>query len=95
MKKIIIEERTIAMEVSRNGEDYISLTDMAKFKNTKSTGIIIAHWLSNMYTIQFMRAWEQVFNPSFNVTEFRNIKNEAGTNDNLRQIEVADIEQDY
>mgnify|MGYP001607827482 CR=1 FL=1 len=66
--------------ITKNNEEYISLTDMAKFKDSEATGIVIAHWLSTKYTIQFMGAWEHVHNSSFNVTEFSNIKNEAGSN---------------
>jgi hypothetical protein len=80
MKKILIHNKAIVVNTSPEGDDYISLTDMAKFKNAESTGIVIAHWLSTKYTIQFIGAWEQVYNTNFNVTEFRNIKNEAGTN---------------
>ena len=64
---------------SFNEKDYISLTDMAKHKGT-DTGLIIAHWLTTKYTIQFMGIWEQLYNNNFNVTEFRNIKNQVGTN---------------
>ena len=53
---------------------------LAKFKDPESTGIIIAHWLSTKYTIQFIGAWEKLHNPNFNVTEFGNIKNDAGSN---------------
>jgi hypothetical protein len=31
---------------SQNSEDYISLTDMARFKNAETTGLVISHWLS-------------------------------------------------
>ena len=40
----------------------------------------LSHWLSTKYTIEFMGLWEQMHNPGFNVTEFSNIKNEAGSN---------------
>lgn len=60
-------------------EDYISLTDIARHKNNE-TGLVIAHWLSTKFTIEFMGLWEQINNPGFNVTEFGNIKNEAGSN---------------
>jgi len=80
MKKILIQNREIAVKISNDGDDYISLTDMAKFKDAESTGIVIAHWLSSKYTIQFMGSWEQMFNPGFNVTEFGNIRNMAGSN---------------
>jgi KilA-N domain len=79
MKKIITQGLQIAV-IKDNEEEYISLTDMAKFKDREATGIVIANWLSTKYTIQFMGAWEQVHNPNFNVMEFHNIKNEAGSN---------------
>jgi hypothetical protein len=79
MKKIITQGLQIAV-INKNNEEYISLTDMAKFKNRETTGIVIANWLSTKYTIQFIGAWEQVHNPNFNVMEFNNIKNEAGSN---------------
>jgi len=65
---------------SQNSEDFISLTDMAKFKNAETTGLVISHWLSTRYTVEFMGLWERMNNPVFNVTEFSNIKNESGSN---------------
>ena len=65
---------------SKNNEDYISLTDMARFKNAETTGLVISHWLSTRYTVEFMGLWEKMNNPHFNVTEFSNIKNESGSN---------------
>lgn len=78
MKKIITQGLKIAV-IKQNEEEYISLTDMAKFKDPEATGIVIANWLSTKYTVQFMGAWEHVHNPHFNVMEFNNIKNEAGS----------------
>jgi len=78
-KTIKIEEKEIIV-LSQNKEDYISLTDMAKFKNAETTGLVISHWLSTRYTVEFMGLWEKMNNPLFNVTEFSNIKNESGSN---------------
>ena len=79
-QKIEIQNRSITVKLSQNENDYISLTDIAKYKDPESTGIVIAHWLSTKYTIQFIGSWEQLHNPDFNVTEFGNIRNEAGSN---------------
>jgi phage regulator Rha-like protein len=79
-KKIEINKHLITVNLSKNEDDYISLTDIAKFKDSKATGIIIANWLSTKYTVQFIGTWERLHNPNFNVMEFNNIKNEAGTN---------------
>ncbi|PIU75469.1 MAG: DNA-binding protein, partial [Candidatus Portnoybacteria bacterium CG06_land_8_20_14_3_00_39_12] len=53
MKKIITQGLRISVIKNKN-EEYISLTDMAKFKDREATGIVIANWLSTKYTIQFM-----------------------------------------
>ena len=79
MRQIVTQGLQIAV-IQENDDEYISLTDMAKFKERDATGIVIANWLSTKYTIQFLGAWEQVNNKNFNVIEFDNIKNEAGTN---------------
>jgi hypothetical protein len=78
-KAIIINNQEILI-LSRKNEDYISLTDMAKYKNPEATGLVISHWLSTRYTIDFMGLWEKINNPAFNVTEFSNIRNESGSN---------------
>jgi hypothetical protein len=79
-KEIIVQGIEIAVSSAKqNDKDYISLTDMAKFKTYRS-GIVISNWLTTKYTAQFMGAWEQLHNPNFNVMEFHNIKNEIGTN---------------
>ncbi len=61
-------------------EDFISLTDIARHKNRESTGLVISHWLSSRSTVEFMGIWERLNNPAFNVTEFRNIRNESEGN---------------
>lgn len=61
-------------------DDYISLTDMAKYKNAEATGIVISHWLSTRYALDYLGIFERLNNPDFNVTEFGNIRNDAGSN---------------
>lgn len=78
-KKIKVKGNEITIFQSAR-EDYISLTDIARHKNPEATGLVISHWLSTRYTIEFMGLWEKMHNPDFNVTEFRNIKNESGSN---------------
>ena len=76
MKKI--EPQGIAISILQvANEDYISLTDMARRKNPDATGMVIAHWLSTRFTIEFLGIWEQIHNPNFNVTEFGDIKNKV------------------
>ncbi|SEJ49095.1 KilA-N domain-containing protein [Dyadobacter sp. SG02] len=77
-QKIIVNEQEISVLNRENG-DFISLTDIARQKNT-ATGLVISHWLSTRFTIEFIGLWEQLHNPGFNITEFGNIKNGAGSN---------------
>ena len=78
-KIIIVQGQEIAI-ITREKDDFVSLTDIAKHKNAEASGLVISHWLSTKFTIEFMGLWEQIHNPVFNVTEFSNIKNEAGSN---------------
>ncbi len=66
--------------ITADTQDYISITDIAKYKNAEATGLVISHWLSTRYTVEFMGLWEKLHNPDFNVTEFSNIRNESGSN---------------
>lgn len=78
-QKIEIKGSEITIVKSDN-EDYISITDIAKHKNPEATGLVISHWMSTRYTIDFMGLWEKMHNQNFNVTEYRNIRNESGSN---------------
>ena len=77
--KVEIEGSVISIMKNQN-EDYVCLTDMAKFKNSDATGLVISHWLSTRYAIDFLGIWEKINNPNFNVTEFSNIRFNAGSN---------------
>lgn len=60
--------------------DYISLTDIAKFKNADHSDDVIRNWLRNRNTIEFLGVWERLNNPAFNPVEFDGIRLEAGLN---------------
>jgi hypothetical protein len=60
--------------------DYISLTDIAKFKNADHSDDVIRNWLRNRNTIEFLGVWERLNNPAFNPVEFDGIRTEAGLN---------------
>ena len=62
--------------LSREGEDFISLTDMVK--HFEGGSALIEQWLGNKDTLLFLGIWEQLNNPGFNSLEFEGIRNEAG-----------------
>ena len=78
-KSIKIQNIDISVKTLKTGDDFISLTDMAKFKDYRAA-VVISNWLGTKYSIQFMGAWEQLHNPDFKVMEFHDFRNEAGTN---------------
>ncbi len=62
----------------KNGQDYISLTDMVR--DIENGLALIEKWLRNKNTIEFLGIWEEIYNPGFNSPEFEGIKNQAGLN---------------
>jgi len=65
---------------SKEKEDYISLTDIAKYKDSERTNYIIQNWMRSRNTIEFIGLWELLHNPDFKGIEFDAFKNEAGSN---------------
>ena len=78
-EKITVQGTEIIL-FSHQKEDYISLTDMAKYKDTMEPSLVISHWMSTRYTIEFMGIWESINNPDFKPTEFSRVKTESGSN---------------
>lgn len=60
--------------------DYLSLTDIAKYQNPKDPRFVIQNWMRTRNTIQYLGIWEELHNPSFNRVEFEAVKKEAGLN---------------
>jgi hypothetical protein len=65
---------------SQNNEDFISLTDMARYKDAERTNYIIQNWMRTRSAIDFCGLWEQLNNSAFKRIEFDAFKNQAGAN---------------
>ena len=61
-------------------EDFISLTDIAKFKNADDPRFVIQNWMRTRSSIEFLGIWEILYNPDFNRVEFDTVKNQSGSN---------------
>ena len=61
-------------------EEFISLTDIAKFKNADDPRFVIQNWMRTRSSIEFLGIWEILHNPDFNRVEFDTVKNHAGSN---------------
>ena len=71
---------TAVTVLSQNQQDFISLTDIARYKDAERTDYLISNWLRNRDTVEFLGIWEQLNNPEFNPIEFDGIKRQAGLN---------------
>lgn len=60
--------------------DYISLTDIARYKNSYEPSDVIKNWLRRKDTIEFLGLWESMYSKNFNSVEFDRIKSDAGSN---------------
>jgi len=60
--------------------EYISLTDIARFRNSDDPRFAIQNWMRNRNTIEFLGLWESLHNPVFNRVQFDTFKTEAGLN---------------
>jgi hypothetical protein len=81
VKNKIIKVETLEIVLySQNNEDYISLTDMARYRDKERTNYIIQNWLRTRSAIEFCGLWELLNNPSFKRIEFDAFKSLAGAN---------------
>jgi hypothetical protein len=79
-KETISVHGTEVAIISQTGDDYISLTDIARYRDSERSDYILQNWMRNRGTIEFIGLWEQFNNPRFNSIEFDGIKSMAGSN---------------
>ena len=82
VKKDTIEAKGFAIQIYTEDfrNDYISLTDIARYKNMHEPKDVVKNWLRVRDTIEFLGLWETIHNPNFKGVEFDSFRNEAGTN---------------
>jgi len=78
MTKIMVKDTEVTV-LRINNEDFISLTDIARFK-TSDTNAVIGNWMRNRNTIEYLGIWESLYNPNFKPLEFEGFKKESGLN---------------
>ncbi len=72
MKKVIVKQAEISVVTIREN-DYISLTDIAKYKNSEANSVI-NNWMRNRNTIEYLGIWESLYNVNFKPIEFEGFK---------------------
>jgi hypothetical protein len=82
MKKDKISAKGFVIQIYTEDfeNDYISLTDIAKFKNKEEPNVVVANWLRNYNTIEYLGLWEKLYNPNFNPLEFEGYLHKSGSN---------------
>lgn len=80
IKNVIHAKDTDIAVISAIGQDdYISLTDIARYRSDEPKDVI-KNWLRSKATIEFLGLWEELNNPNFKGVEFDSFRNEAGAN---------------
>jgi KilA-N domain len=79
MAKINIKDNEVTI-ISIENIDYISLTDIAKYKNINNADDVIKNWMRNRNTIELLGLWETIHNIDFKPVEFDGFRKEAGLN---------------
>jgi len=70
-KGTITAKGTQITVLSKGGDDdYISLTDIARYKNPFEPKDVVANWMRLRNTIEYLGIWEQLYNPNFKGVEF-------------------------
>ena len=69
---IIVKDTTIRT-LSKDGIDYICITDIAKQRNPIDPNGVIANWMRNRNTIEYLGLWETLYNPNFNPPRIRGV----------------------
>ncbi len=82
IKKDTIHAKGIDIGIYTNDfeNEFISLTDIAKYRNADDPRFVIQNWMRNRNTIEFLGVWEQLHNPGFNRVQFEAVKADAGLN---------------
>ncbi len=82
VKKDTIKAKGFAIQIYTEDfrNDYISLTDIARYKNMHEPKDVVKNWLRVRDTIEFLGLWETIHNPNFKGVEFDSFRKEAGTN---------------
>ena len=81
-KKDTIEAKGFSIQIYTEDfkNDYISLTDIAKYRNSDDPRFVIQNWLRNRNTLEFIGLWEVLNNENFNRVQFDTFRNESGLN---------------
>ena len=55
--KIIVKDTEITVLSVGSLDDFISLTDVARYKNPEEPNVVVANWIRNRNTIEYLGIW--------------------------------------
>jgi hypothetical protein len=79
MAKMDVQGKEITV-ITRSTADYLSLTDMAKYRNKDAPADVVKNWMRSRSTLDFLGLWEKLNNSDFKLVEFDQFRTEAGAN---------------
>jgi len=77
-KETVNVQGTEIAVLTHRQDDYMSLTDMARYKNSTEARIVISNWMSTYYTLEYLSIWEEFNNPHFNRLGYQSVRNTEG-----------------
>ena len=92
MDKLVVRGTEINVQWDLKRDDFLSLTDIAKIKDSDNPRYIIQNWLRNRNTIEFLGVWETLYNPDFNRVEFDAVRSQAERLAKLNAIAISQME---
>ncbi|MDR3184589.1 MAG: KilA-N domain-containing protein [Prevotellaceae bacterium] len=79
-ESIHVQGTEITLLSKPDGNNYICITDIARYKNPAEPKDVVKNWMRNRSTIEFLGLWEKIHNPIFKGVEFDPLLFEAGSN---------------
>ena len=76
----IIVKDSIIKTITKDGIDYICITDIARQKNCAEPKDVVKNWMRQKNTLEYLGLWEKLNNPMFKGIEFDPLLKEAGSN---------------
>ena len=91
MDKLVVRGTEINVQWDLKRDDFLSLTDIAKIKDSDNPRYIIQNWLRNRNTIEFLGVWETLYNPNFNRVEFDAFRHQTERLAKLNAIAISQM----
>ena len=79
-KNEIIVKNVVIKTMTKDGIDYICITDIARQKNAVEPKDVVKNWMRQKNTLEYLGLWEKLNNPNFKGVEFDPLLTEAGSN---------------